>query len=1294
MAINNGEVIGKPQKNLILETAGRIYVKVADRYYELNFRNQGSTTKIVGVPQVAPTETTPKEEIDLSDYVTSAELKQTLKKYVTERSWQDVKDTQAALENAMIEGFSESINPITVQTMQVTVGSEQYQFDIIKSFINKALADAPLYLDVKNEYHLTFNPCFIKHYTIDGPNAVQPDADKEYWRWYIDCSDNWNKEDGEKEIILLSNETYYFYFKVPFVNNIDVAEDDVIGGGTNGANLYLKDGALANKTGSGIYAKTGVGKLVYTTEAQEFETVDENGVTWYNLLYAIVANSDGEPSISTMNGYTEILPGQITAYLFKNASGTSYLDLNSNQFVLGVDSENPLLAFNQDGRGTLYLKGAIVQDKGGNAQPPTIYRDTWSASNTYCPGNIVIYSNSDGVVGSYRFTGILPASDNNYVYTDNKSNDGQSTGSGKTYKYLEEYERECGTAGSPLEDTTHWICVSSGSKTIVTAGLYYVDSDNDFIAVPTDSDDLILLSNINTDITLSAYEGASEMNITDISVSIPSDISNAVTVTKAVNGNIKIQNISFNKGVKFAGTNQITFTVSAQSTTDSSVEITKDFKFTVSAVKNADPTTIYQLKPSLAIIKKDTSNNYQEESITCDVIKISPNGREVITTDWGISKINVTYKIDNGDVQNYSYGNAIKTNSISSKIEFTLTINSATWDKETVFVVSDGSNGKNGEDGTIISSVVEYYYASSNSTLSDSEKELSNWTLNKIPDNYGINAPYLWNCEVVQDNLGNTLNVPIYALISYYGKDGRGITKIINYYLATNSNTIPTYGSSEVEIINNGWQTSSSTTKFSENGNKYLWNLEVITYTDGSITITEPAIISILTEGVRGADAPIVRYSKWKSNTVYNDGTQPEVVGNKNLYYLDFVYDTETKLYYQCLSYHTSGSTFAGDSSKWSVINNFKPIATSVIFAGEDARGWIIDEGEIKHSENKSLLTNAGEIYLGNSDTSKEPTADTANFSVDADGKVTISGDIYLGETHSINMGAFGNVSQFKISSDNISFESNNKITRTTQQSTSVMVRLYRESQDSDPGFKKSGTLSQEFPFNYTHGSKISFSNDTRIAYGYHSSGTDDLPDTASRICYGKVILKKDSKTLGELIVEYDMSGWTINDQGQDMQVEGVPDIYSIANLLDAFNNNKFPEGEYSITLSTYATIDKYSQVTDDANELTLTYTFFLVMTANSFAFVQQYKFNIGSNGILLDLDNGFKIILGKNESNQYILLSGLNKQLYKMGLYISNDGFYMATGDSSDKFYKLSTVLSNGTTYLTLDTNNSATFN
>jgi len=37
------------------------------------------------------------------------------------------------LENALLEGFTESISPITVQTMQLIVGTENLQFAFIKS---------------------------------------------------------------------------------------------------------------------------------------------------------------------------------------------------------------------------------------------------------------------------------------------------------------------------------------------------------------------------------------------------------------------------------------------------------------------------------------------------------------------------------------------------------------------------------------------------------------------------------------------------------------------------------------------------------------------------------------------------------------------------------------------------------------------------------------------------------------------------------------------------------------------------------------------------------------------------------------------------------------------------------------------------------------------------------------------------------------------------------------------------------------------------------------------------------
>jgi hypothetical protein len=40
MGVNNGYDIGVNGRDLILKTSGKIYVKVADKFYELDFRNE------------------------------------------------------------------------------------------------------------------------------------------------------------------------------------------------------------------------------------------------------------------------------------------------------------------------------------------------------------------------------------------------------------------------------------------------------------------------------------------------------------------------------------------------------------------------------------------------------------------------------------------------------------------------------------------------------------------------------------------------------------------------------------------------------------------------------------------------------------------------------------------------------------------------------------------------------------------------------------------------------------------------------------------------------------------------------------------------------------------------------------------------------------------------------------------------------------------------------------------------------------------------------------------------------
>ena len=373
--VNNATTIGTGGQNLVLETAGHIYVKVNERYYELDFKNSGSE-KLYGKPIVNEI-VQPTEEVDLSDYITNDDLKKALKKYVTEKSWQDVMDTQSALQNSLLD-FEEAIKPITVQTMQVVVGTEELQFDWIYSFTqtkgpNNSFVDSPLYIDMdesSTHYNqLVWNPGYIKHYTFDGPEIVRPedslgssysdDQLKKYWRWYIKNSEG---VDDIEEINM--DGTFYVYLKVPHssgynkegldslksLNSSSSSESSdssnnsvTVGGGPYGANLYLDENGMPPQKliGTGIYAKTGIGQVVYSSEAIKFgpEYDETTGLNYYYLLYAIVTNSDGSPSISTLNGFTEILPGQIRAYIFATPAGDQYLDFLHGIFKIGNDSD-------------------------------------------------------------------------------------------------------------------------------------------------------------------------------------------------------------------------------------------------------------------------------------------------------------------------------------------------------------------------------------------------------------------------------------------------------------------------------------------------------------------------------------------------------------------------------------------------------------------------------------------------------------------------------------------------------------------------------------------------------------------------------------------------------------------------------------------------------------------------------------------------------------------------------------------------------------------------------------------
>lgn len=331
--INDSNKLGSGEQNLVLETAGRVYIKVADRFYELNFRDQGKkeTTIINNPVEKAP-------EVDLSQYVTKTYLKSSLNNYVTQRGWDDVKKTQKMLEAALLEGYTETINPITINTMQMIVGNENLQFDFIESRNNTSPTSAKFTLEEGDQ--IVCPDTWIKHYTLHGPESVKPDTGYQYYaRWNIK-----NPSDGSNgnTYLIMGDEgaSYYIYIKVPEYS-------------ATITDSYVES-HLANDPRGSL-----TGEFILSTEAHSLR--EEGGYLY--LLAAIVTDKEnGNRSISYMNGFTEILPGQITAYIFKSYDGKQYIDFQSKSFNIGDDPTLPDADayVHYDQNLGLLIKGAIT----------------------------------------------------------------------------------------------------------------------------------------------------------------------------------------------------------------------------------------------------------------------------------------------------------------------------------------------------------------------------------------------------------------------------------------------------------------------------------------------------------------------------------------------------------------------------------------------------------------------------------------------------------------------------------------------------------------------------------------------------------------------------------------------------------------------------------------------------------------------------------------------------------------------------------------------------------------------
>ena len=162
-----------------------------------------------------------------------------------------------------------------------------------------------------------------------------------------------------------------------------------------------------------------------------------------------------------------------------------------------------------------------------------------------------------------------------------------------------------------------------------------------------------------------------------------------------------------------------------------------------------------------------------------------------------------------------------------------------------VYKVKAGADGADGTNGVGIKSITNKYAVSASNTTAP-----TSWS-DTVPTMTTTNR-YLWNYEIVTYT-NNTTSETKKRVIGAYGNTGNtgatgatgvGIKSITEYYLASSE-------SSGVTTSTSGWTTSVQVTSSSK---KYLWNYEVVTYTNDTKYTSSPVIIG--TYGDKGDTGP------------------------------------------------------------------------------------------------------------------------------------------------------------------------------------------------------------------------------------------------------------------------------------------------------------------------------------------------------------------------------------------------------------------------------------------------------
>ena len=325
-----GELQGMWAKRNWLKVGGKLVVGGYVLFSDNQFAPDGIPIRITGIKDYPTSPYSPT--IELSNDVQGKSLSSTIDEIqngnvivedndkeiirFTKRRFRDAVETMKMLEDALLENFTSSITPITVQTMAMLVGDESLQF----RFVNSSLQPIQYNITYNQETKQLIAPATILQHMTLGIDTITSDRSKTEYK-------HWNIKGYTSPVLDQLSKQYYFYAKVP--------------------------------TG------TGEGEFVLSPTAIGMDDVSG----FYHLLVGLLNSEyDGERSFVTLYGFTEVLPGRITTDKIVSANGENVIDLSKGEIYFGDsliynrNGDRTLRLFNTEVRGNIYTPMTVITE--------------------------------------------------------------------------------------------------------------------------------------------------------------------------------------------------------------------------------------------------------------------------------------------------------------------------------------------------------------------------------------------------------------------------------------------------------------------------------------------------------------------------------------------------------------------------------------------------------------------------------------------------------------------------------------------------------------------------------------------------------------------------------------------------------------------------------------------------------------------------------------------------------------------------------------------------------------------